>query len=80
MQQVKGLLETLREKVEQRREQERDAAKKRSEELRQGLIKVAEFALLARDVQLKMAEGFVAFAQKWNLKSYSCHQGRRSPF
>lgn len=68
MQQVKGLLETLREKVEQRREQERDAAKKRSEELRQGLIKVAEFALLARDVQLKMAEGFVAFAQKMELE------------
>ena len=68
MQQVKSLLETLREKVERRREQECDAAKKRSEELRQGLIQVAEFALLARDAQLKMVEGFVAFSQKMELE------------
>ncbi len=68
MQQVKSLLETLQKKVEQRRKLEHDAAKKRSEEWQQGLNKVAEFALLARDVQLKIAEGIIDFAQKMELE------------
>ena len=68
MQQVKGLLESLRAKVEHQQKKEREAAKKRSEELRQGLLKIAEFALLARNAQLKMAEGFVAFTQKTELE------------
>ena len=64
MQQVRALQEALRTQIEQQREQDRDAAKKRSEELHQKLLGMAEFALLGKDAQQKLTDTFLAFAEK----------------
>ena len=68
MQQIKGLLETLQAKVDTQREEERNVATQRGEELHQALIGMAEYAQLAKDFQLKLAEGFDAFAKSMELE------------
>lgn len=70
IQQVKGLLETLRKKIEQQQTLERNAAIKRSEELRHGLDQLVEFAALTRDVQLKLVEGIQTFIQRLQLEKF----------
>ena len=68
MQQVKGLLEDLRTKIELQREEERKTAQKRSEEWQKTLVGMAEFAKVAQDVQKKLLLGFAQFAQDIELE------------
>ena len=68
MQQVKGLLESLRAKVEHQQEKEREAAKKRSEELRQGLIAMVEFTQAAQSIQLELSKKFTEFVHSLELE------------
>ena len=64
IQQIKGLLEALQEKVALQREEERKAAQKRSEEWQKSLAGMAEFANIAEDVQKQLLLAFAQFMQR----------------
>lgn len=68
MQQVKGLLEALQEKVAKQQKEEREAAQKRGEEWQKALVGMVEFAKVAQDVQKKLLIGFSQFAQDIELE------------
>ncbi len=64
MRQVKSLLETLKTKVNGRLPDEREAAKKKVEELKQGLKNMTGFPLLSPDVQAEIDKVFRDFSRK----------------
>jgi len=68
MQQVKTMMETLQGKIDQQRDEERKKAQARSEELRQGLMAMEEFAKVAEHYQRTVAEGLSAFVKSLELE------------
>jgi hypothetical protein len=68
IQQIKGLLESLQEKVDAQRQKERADAQKRGEEWQCFLVGMDEFSKIAQDVQKKLLVGFAQFAQDIELE------------